>query len=105
MKDLTIALDNKSFEEENQLNLKVTWTAPFTLDVPNNYPDITYCVDISSLTSVCGIIVTDYGYRFPLGIACVKTYDLSVTPVNMPGNGSRLTVNLDDALNIVCFSK
>ena len=74
--------------------LSLTWTPPFTLDIPGVDPDITgYCVDIidstssSLLYSQCGINRTKFRYSTPLTGAVFR-----VTPVNYAGNGTQLNI-------------
>ena len=75
----------------------LTWTAPFTLDISNVDPDITYCVDVVNSTSLstvlseCGITVTEFSFSIPLGRVC-DNYTFTVTPVNRAGNGTAFTL-------------
>ena len=75
----------------------LTWTAPFTLDISNADPDITYCVDVvnstssSTVLSERGITVTGFNFSIPLGRVC-DNYTFTVTPVNMVGNGTAVTL-------------
>ena len=75
--------------------LYLTWTPPFTLDIPGVDPDITgYCVDVidstssSLLYSQCGINRTEFRYFTPLAMAVFR-----VTPVNYAGNGTQLNIS------------
>ena len=74
-------------------DISLTWTAPFTLDIPNVDPDITYCVDVVNSTSSsivlseCGITVTGFNFSIPIGRVC-DNYTFTVTPVNVVGNGT-----------------
>ena len=75
--------------------LSLTWTPPFTLDIPGVDPDITgYCVDVidstssSLLYSQCGINRTEFRYSTPLTEAVFR-----VTPVNYAGNGTQLNIS------------
>ena len=75
--------------------LSLTWTPPFTLDIPGVDPDITgYCVDVidstssSLLHSQCGINRTEFRYSTPLTGAVFR-----VTPVNYAGNGTLLNIS------------
>ena len=78
-------------------DISLTWTAPFTLDIPNVDPDITYCVDVvnstssSTVLSECGITVTGFNFSIPIGRVC-DNYTLIVTPVNVVGNGTAVTL-------------
>ena len=75
--------------------VSVSWDAPFTLDITDTDPDITYCVDIFSTTdwshvfSECGINDTVYNVSLDnvSGRTC-DNFNISVTPVNGAGNGS-----------------
>ena len=78
-------------------NISLTWTAPFTLDISNVDPDITYCVDVVNSTSSsivlseCRITVTGFNFSIPLGRVC-DNYTFTVTPVNVVGNGTAVTL-------------
>ena len=78
-------------------NISLTWTAPFTLDISDVDPDITYCVDVinstssSIILSVCGITVTGFNFSIPIGRVC-DNYTFTVTPVNGAGNGTAVTL-------------
>ncbi len=75
--------------------ISLTWTPPFSLDIPGVDPDITgYCVDVVNSTSSllihsqCGITDTQYNYTVsPRSTPC-DTYTFTVTPVNIVGNGT-----------------
>ena len=77
----------------------LTWTSPFTLDITNVNPDVTYCVGVvnstSSLTlhSQCGITETVFNYTLPHDSVC-HMYMFTVTPVNVVGNGELETLTL-----------
>ncbi len=79
--------------------ISLTWTPPFSLDIPGVDPDITgYCVGvfISSLVihSQCGITDTQYNYTVsPRSTQC-DNYTFTVTPVNIVGNGTSVSVTL-----------
>ena len=79
--------------------ISLTWTAPSTLDIPSENPDIRgYCVDIfnsSSYTLVhseCGINDTLFNYPTPDDGVC-HIYMFTVTPVNVVGNGTKNTIS------------
>ena len=80
-------------------DISLTWTAPFTLDIPNVDPDITYCVDVvnstssSRVLSECGITVTGFNFSLPVGRVCDNlNISFTVTPVNRAGNGTAVTL-------------
>ncbi len=81
--------------------ISLTWTPPFSLDIPHVDPDIIgYCVgvvnSISSLVidSQCGITDTHYNYTVsPRSTPC-DTYTFTVTPINIVGNGTSASVTL-----------
>ena len=82
--------------------LSLTWTPPFTLDIPGVDPDITgYCVDIldstssSTLYSQCGINRTEFRYSTPLTGAAFR-----VTPVNYAGNETQLDITYSSIVYI-----
>ena len=75
----------------------LTWTAPFTLDISNVDPDITYCVDVVNSTSSSGILsqceITVTSFSIPLGRVCDNlNFSFTVTPVNGVGNGTAVTL-------------
>jgi len=79
---------------DNKVN--VSWTAPYSIDVPSTDLDITYCVDIfntstavpTRIYSKCDLNQTHYECEYyPLLIACAE-YQVNVTAVNKVGNGS-----------------
>ncbi len=75
--------------------ISLTWTPPFSLDIPGSDPDIAgYCVGVvnpaSSLVihSQYGITDTQYNYTVsPRSTPC-DNYTFTVTPVNIVGNGT-----------------
>ncbi len=80
--------------------ISLTWTTPFSLDITNVVPDITYCVGVVNSTSSlvihsqCGITDTQYNYTVsPNDIVC-DNYTFPVTPVNIVGNGTSAIVTL-----------
>ena len=79
--------------------ISLTWTAPFTLNIRGVHPDITYCVGVvyptssSTLHSQCGITETEYEYPIPPDSACHNLM-VTVTPVNVVGNGTSSTLAL-----------
>ena len=82
---------------EQDSTISLTWTAPFTLDILDVHPDITYCVDVyKSKTSFpvfhseCGIPNTNFSYPTPPDSVCY-IYIFTVTPVNGVGKGTRKT--------------
>ena len=78
-------------------DISLTWTAPFTLDISNVDPDITYCVNVVNSTSSsivlseCGITVTGFNFSIPLGRVC-DNYTFIVIPFNLVGNGTAVTL-------------
>ena len=82
----------------NGSNVSITWTPPFTLDISGVNPDITgYCITVTSritsltLNSQCGTNVTEFHYTLSPDSAC-NTYNFTVVPVNIVGNGTSATV-------------
>ncbi len=81
--------------------ISLTWTPPFSLDIPGVDPDITgYRVGVVNSTSSlvihsqCGITGTQYNYTVsPRSTPC-DTYTFRVTPVNIVGNGTSASVTL-----------
>ena len=76
----------------------LNWTAPFSFDILDVDPDITYCVDVVNssssavLYSQCGINVTMFMYPYPFHVGC-KVFLFNVTPVNIVGNGTVRTAD------------
>ncbi len=79
--------------------ISLTWTPPFSLDIPGVDPDIIgYCVSVVNSTSSlvihsqCGITDTQYDYTVsPRSTPC-DNYTFTVTPVNIVGNGTSASV-------------
>ena len=81
--------------EGNQYN--ISWSAPFSLDVPNHDPDITYCFDVyDTYLSVPIIKKCNMSHTFFLlsnGTRCTQ-YRVNIIAVNPAGNSisSSLTI-------------
>ncbi len=80
--------------------ISLTWTPPFSLDIPDIDPDITYCVGVVNLTfslvihSQCDIEDIHYNYTVsPRSTPC-DNYTFTVNPVNIVGNGTSASVTL-----------
>ena len=78
--------------------VNLTWTPPFTLDIPGVDPDIAgYCVDVvnstssATLHSQCGINVTEYTFPLPHELRACDVISCIVTPVNVVGRGQSET--------------
>ncbi len=81
--------------EQDQFSLN--WTAPFTLDITDADPDITYCVGVVNSTSSatqCGINVTEFTYPIPPRRIFCDEFEFIVIPVNVVGNGTSSSVAL-----------
>ena len=95
------AVSSLSISSQNSL-VNLTWTAPFTLDIDNIDPDITYCVDVINYTSSmmlhseCDILTTEYSYPIPPTIWCGRL-GISVTPMNGAGLGVPNSVSFPQA--------
>ena len=82
----------------------LSWSAPFTLDIAGVQPDISYCVEAitstnSSLTTHCDITTTRFSSPLPPGSGCNGyTFTVTVTPVNVVGNGTVSRLNSSDTL-------
>ncbi len=79
--------------------MHISWIPPYTLDIDGISPDIEgYCVQVINSTSLqilysqCGITATDFSYPVPVDALC-HIYMLTVTPVNVVGNGTPRTVS------------
>ena len=76
--------------------ISLAWTPPFSLDITNVDPDITYCVGVDNSNSLvifyqCGI--TDTQYNSFRSTPC-DNYTITITPVNIVGNGTSSNVTL-----------
>ena len=74
--------------------VNISWTAPFSLVVPDDDTVMTFCMDIFNTTSSnlmyskCGINTTHHFCEsFPKLITCAQ-YSINVTAVNCAGNGT-----------------
>ena len=80
-------------------NVSLTWTVPFSLDVPSVDDISGYCLSVVNLTSSstlfsqCGITETEYSYAIspPEDVNC-HAFSFTVTAVNIVGNGEPNTV-------------
>ena len=81
--------------------ISLTWEAPFSFDIVNVHPDITYRVDVinSSSSQVVHsqgeINTTQYNYTTSLSPkrkAC-DILKFTITPVNIVGNGSESNIS------------
>ena len=75
------------------------WEVPFTLDLTNVDPDITYCVDVmdslnNTLYSQCGINTTSVTIPLDADLMCQASV-YTITPVNPAGNGTRLSMDVN----------
>ena len=84
--------------------LSVDWERPYSLNLSNVEPDITYCLDVKIFNdssrlgfifSTCGIIVTEYVFHNIVDSRPCDVYEVFVTPVNGAGNGSVVSVISD----------
>ena len=80
--------------------LTVDWEEPYSLDVSNVEPDVTYCLDVKIfndsfrlgfLFSKCGIVLTVYAFH-PVDPKPCDIYEVFITPVNGAGNGTVVSV-------------
>ena len=76
-------------------SITIMWEAPFTLDLTNVDPDITYCVNVmdtfsNTLYSQCGIDITNVTIPLNADLMC-QASGYTITPVNPAGNGSVAT--------------
>ncbi len=82
---------------QDSTSLSLNWTAPFTLDIVDLDPDITYCVEVANFTSSevldidCGLTQPGFSYPIPEGSECFVPI-FTVNPVNPAGNGTMATV-------------
>ena len=71
------------------------WAAPFSLNLTNTEPDITYCVNVYNSTGErtelvageCALTETQYSFTEDVTSPC-DTFTAVVTPVNRAGNGT-----------------
>ena len=105
--------------------ISLTWNSPFTLDITNVDPDITYRVDVINSTSSQvihsqgGITITQYNYTTSLSPerrAC-DVFKFTITPFNRVGSGNVSTtsqyysshgkctwINLHGCMPLICFA-
>lgn len=89
-------------DEVSELRLRVNlqnftasfnWEAPFTLNVTNTEPDVTYCVDVYNnsnglhIQSECDLTETSYYFSTNNPSPC-DSINVTVTPLNGAGNGT-----------------
>ena len=94
-------------------SILLLWVAPFTLDVTNTEPDITYCVNVNvnvdQVTSrhinvICDITATSYNVTFNEGeVTPCDTVSVTVFPVNGPSN--YITTGISESLNPIYLFK
>ena len=82
---------NVSIQDQS---ISLTWKAPFTFNLTEVDPDITYCVDVmdslyNTLYSQCGINAESVTIPLDANL-CPSVY--TITPVNPAGNGTRLSI-------------
>ena len=101
---LLSAVGSLNITETNSTGLHLTWTSPFSFDIPTYIHDVTFCVNItvvdpiSSTTNMtCGIIETEFYFPLPYRGLC-KNYKFIVIPVNVVGYGERERVIFSRAL-------
>ena len=85
------AVHNLSVVKSN-LSILITWEAPFTLNITNTEPDITYRVNISSMSYVvhteCNVTQTEFLYTITHELLCqTNDFYVTVTPINGAGHG------------------
>lgn len=79
-------------------SVEITWKAPFTLNLTNTEPDITYCVQMSNnsngykIVHVCNVTETKFVYTLlDIRSSCCEssscTINASVVPINGAGDG------------------
>ena len=94
---LLSSVESLAFSSQSSA-ISLSWAAPFTLDITDIDPDITYCVDVVSSSSVvkeCDITVTDYLFPLSSNIGCVDV-TFTVTPVNVLGEGNKTSLSVND---------
>ena len=95
-------------------SILLTWDAPFTLNVTNVEPDITYCMDVyinvdqvipHYIRSTCGITATAYNVTFNEGeVTSCDTVSVTVTPVNGLNNNETRRINNSIYLFEGCYT-
>ena len=75
-------------------SLLITWKAPFTLNITNTEPDVTYCINILNISnghnvvSVCNSTATEFLYTHTSEVLChTSILKITVTPINGAGQG------------------
>ena len=80
----------------------ISWEAPYTLDLTEVDPDITYTVTVTSTSSLealdtlCEINTTEIQYPLPPRSWCFHL-NFIIIPVNLAGNGVRSNVSYTSA--------
>ncbi len=80
--------------------ISLTWTPPFSLDIPGVDHDIKYCVGVVNSTSSlvihsqCGITDTQYNYTVSNKSTPCDNYTFTVTPNNLVGDGTSASMPL-----------
>ena len=94
------------FVEFTGVYLNITWSPPFTLDVPENNPDISgYCIEIYSRKFSCSApdvlysecanyIRLNIKLFIPLEYQCSEI-NTTIFAVNFEGNGTKSTIQLE----------
>ena len=79
-------------------SLHLTWNPPFTLNIPNIEPDLSYCINIYNATqhdilnSVCGLAQPEFDFRVSNPSPC-EQFRFEVIPVNGAGNGTSNSIS------------
>lgn len=93
------AVDSLNASADNT-SLLIHWFAPSIVTFTYQNSNITYCVDIvnssATLHSKCGITRTEFSYLLPPRSWC-EEFTVTVTPVNVIGNGTRRHVQFSTA--------
>ena len=88
-------------------SILLSWVAPFTLNVTNVEPDITYCVNVNLNETpriTCSITATTYNVTFNEGeVTPCDTVSVTISPVNGPSN--YMTTGISKNLNSIYLFK
>ena len=81
-------------------NVDITWTAPYSIDVPSTEPDITYCVDIFNTSSTSQTIfysrcdINQTYHHVSSRLSAYAEYQMAVSAVNRIGSSSTTSMTL-----------
>ena len=88
------SVSNIKYSLNNKSTVEISWSPPYSLDVPDTDIDITYCVDIVNMSSLailhsqCQINATNFSWTYISRLVACKQYGIHITAVNDVGNST-----------------